>query len=93
MTEPAVNGADSPVRTLLAAGVDTDALARTVSAWVHTCGGVASVGTDAAARAMFELRRPELDWVELAADSMERFNDLLANANARPGRFLIEAVR
>jgi acetolactate synthase-1/2/3 large subunit len=54
-----------------------------------------------ATSAMFELQRPDLDWVQLAAgfgveaaraDSMERFNDLFVQANARRGPFLIEAV-
>ncbi len=66
-------------------------------------GELAAVGAQAgpAAKAMFELQRPDLDWPKLAAgfgveaaraDSMERFNDLFAHANARRGPFLIEAV-
>ena len=50
---------------------------------------------------MMSLRDPDLDWVRLAngmgveaarTETMEGFNDLLAQANARPGPFLIELV-
>lgn len=66
-------------------------------------GELAAVGASSgpATSAMFELQRPDLDWVRLAggfgveaarADTMERFNELFAHANARRGPFLIEAV-
>jgi acetolactate synthase-1/2/3 large subunit len=65
-------------------------------------GELAAVGATGgpATTAMFELQRPDLDWVRLAAgfgveaaraDTMERFNDLFAAAHARRGPFLIEA--
>jgi len=50
---------------------------------------------------MMDLSNPTLDWVGLAqsmgveaaqADTMERFADLLAQANARPGPFVIELL-
>lgn len=65
-------------------------------------GELAAVGAKPgpATNAMFELQRPDLDWVQLAggfgveaarADTMERFNDLFAAAVRRRGPFLIEA--
>jgi acetolactate synthase-1/2/3 large subunit len=64
---------------------------------------LASVGATAGATAMsmLDLGNPDLDWVQIAtgmgveaarADSMERFNELFATANRRPGPFLIELV-
>jgi acetolactate synthase-1/2/3 large subunit len=50
---------------------------------------------------MLDLTRPTLDWVRIAngmgveaaqADTMEKFADLFATANRRPGPFLIELV-
>ncbi len=50
---------------------------------------------------MMDLGNPDLDWVRLAAgmgveggraDTMEAFADLFAQANARPGPFVIELV-
>jgi acetolactate synthase-1/2/3 large subunit len=50
---------------------------------------------------LFDLARPDLDWVKLAggmgveaatARTMEQFNDLLSQSNARSGPFLIELV-
>jgi len=50
---------------------------------------------------MMDLSNPDLDWVSLAqgmgveaarAETMERFADLFAQANARPGPFVIELV-
>ena len=50
---------------------------------------------------MFDLTRPELDWIRLAggmgveaarAETMERFNDIFAQSLARSGPFLIELV-
>ena len=50
---------------------------------------------------MLDLGNPNLDWVQLAAgmgvegaraETMKRFNDLFAQANARPGPFLIELL-
>jgi len=50
---------------------------------------------------MMDLANPALDWVGLAqsmgveaaqADTMERFTDLLAQANSRPGPFVIELL-
>lgn len=62
-----------------------------------------NVGAAAGATAMnmLDLGNPDFDWVQVAtsmgveaarADSMERFNDLFAMANRRPGQFLIELV-
>jgi acetolactate synthase I/II/III large subunit len=51
------------------------------------------------ARDLFELDRPEIDWLRMAgsmgvesarADTLGRFADILAHANARRGPFLIE---
>ncbi|MCY1290074.1 putative acetolactate synthase large subunit IlvX [compost metagenome] len=64
---------------------------------------LASVGATAGATAMsmLDLGNPNLDWVQIAAgmgveaaraDSLERFNDLFAMANRRPGPFLIELL-
>lgn len=66
-------------------------------------GELAAVGAQPgpATNAMFELQRPDLDWVKLAggfgveaerADTMAQFNDLFARSLARRGPFLIEAV-
>lgn len=66
-------------------------------------GELAAVGAlpGPATNAMFELQRPDLDWVKLAAgfgveagraDTMAQFNDLFARSLARKGPFLIEAV-
>ena len=50
---------------------------------------------------MLDLGNPDLDWVQLSrgmgvdaarADTMEAFNSLFAQANARPGPFVIELV-
>ena len=50
---------------------------------------------------MLSLRDPDLDWVQMAgsmgvegakAETMDRFADLFAQANSRPGPFLIELV-
>ncbi|GAC1493836.1 MAG: hypothetical protein NVS2B11_17500 [Acetobacteraceae bacterium] len=50
---------------------------------------------------MLDLGNPDLDWVRLAggmgveaaqADTMERFNELFRQANARPGPFVIELL-
>ena len=50
---------------------------------------------------MMSLRDPDLDWVQLAgsmgvegakAETIDRFADLFAQANSRPGPFLIELV-
>ncbi len=50
---------------------------------------------------MLDLSNPNLDWVKLAeghgveagrAETMEQFNDLFIQANARPGPFVIELV-
>ena len=50
---------------------------------------------------LFDLSRPELDWVRLAGgmgveaarvETMERFNDVFAQSVARPGPFLIELM-
>ncbi|RJG00040.1 acetolactate synthase large subunit [Noviherbaspirillum saxi] len=50
---------------------------------------------------MLDIGNPDLDWVKIAngmgveaarADNMERFNDLFALANRRPGPFVIELV-
>ena len=50
---------------------------------------------------MLDLGNPDLDWVQLAAgmgveaaraETLEAFGDLFAQANARPGPFLIELV-
>ncbi|MNE92310.1 putative acetolactate synthase large subunit IlvX [compost metagenome] len=64
---------------------------------------LASVGASAGKTAMdmLDIGNPDLDWVRMAegmgmeaarAESMERFNELFAMANARPGPFLIELV-
>jgi acetolactate synthase-1/2/3 large subunit len=64
---------------------------------------LANVGATAGATAMnmLDLGNPDLDWVQIAtgmgveaarADTMERFNELFAMANRRPGPFLIELV-
>ena len=66
-------------------------------------GELAAVGAQPgpATNAMFELQRPDLDWVKLAggfgveaerADTMAQFNDLFTRSMARKGPFLIEAV-
>ena len=50
---------------------------------------------------MMDLGNPDLDWVHLAngmgveaarVETMERFNDVFAQANSRPGPFVIELV-
>jgi len=62
---------------------------------------LADVGAEAGqtARDLFELMRPEVDWLRVAgsmgveaarADTLERFADLLRGAFARKGPFLIE---
>lgn len=64
---------------------------------------LADVGATAGKTAhdMFDLGNPNLNWVQLAngmgveaarADDMERFAELFAMANRRPGPFLIELV-
>ncbi|MCW8277284.1 acetolactate synthase large subunit [Pseudomonas sp. PCH199] len=64
---------------------------------------LASVGATAGATAMsmLDIGNPDLDWVQIAtgmgveaakAETMERFNELFAMANHRPGPFLIELV-
>jgi acetolactate synthase I/II/III large subunit len=64
---------------------------------------LADVGAPAGqtARDLFELMRPEVDWLRVAgsmgveaarADTLERFADLLAGAFARKGPFLIELI-
>lgn len=64
---------------------------------------LASVGATAGATAMsmLDLGNPDLDWVQIAtgmgveaarAENIERFNELFAMANRRPGPFLIELV-
>ncbi len=64
-------------------------------------GELRNVGAAAgpAAQGMMDLGNPDLDWTKLArgmgvaaerADTMERFNDLFAEANRRPGPFVIE---
>ena len=54
-----------------------------------------------AAHDLFELQRPDLDWIRMAqsqgveaasADTPERFAELLRHSNARRGPFLIELV-
>lgn len=66
-------------------------------------GELAGVGAapGPASERLFSLGDPDLDWVKLAggfgveaarADTMERFAELFAHANARPGPFLIELV-
>ena len=50
---------------------------------------------------MMDLGNPDLDWPSIArgmgvegarAETMERFNELFAQANSRPGPFLIELI-
>jgi acetolactate synthase I/II/III large subunit len=65
-------------------------------------GEFASVGVSNPGRTaldMMDLGNPDIDWVRIAngmgveaarADTLERCGDLLAQASARPGPFLIE---
>ena len=66
-------------------------------------GEYAGVGANPGRTAMdmMDIGNPDLDWVRLAggmgveaarAETMEAFNDLFAQANARPGPFVIELV-
>lgn len=84
---------------------DVEGWARPVSVWTRTATEAGAVGVGATAGAtamsMLDLGNPDLDWVQIAsgmgveaarADNMERFNELFAMANRRPGPFLIELV-
>lgn len=66
----------------------------------HELASVGAIAGETAMR-MLDIGNPDLDWVQIAggmgveaarAESMQRFNELFAMANQRPGPFLIELV-